>query len=89
MSFRFTITARSTATSISICAWSTATVSSANNLAYAYAYAYESAGRLDEAITLFEATHSDCERILGPDHPITRATQENLAVIRADRNVEE
>ncbi|MFD4444695.1 tetratricopeptide repeat protein, partial [Nocardia sp. NPDC058519] len=48
---------------------------SRNNLAYAH----ESAGRLEEAITLYAATLADSERILGPEHPDTLATRHNLA----------
>lgn len=33
------------------------------------ATAYQYAGRLDEAITLFEQNLTNRERILGPDHP--------------------
>ena len=44
------------------------------------AFAYLSAGRIDEAIGLFERTLADCERVLGPDHPRTLASRGNLAV---------
>ena len=43
------------------------TLTSRNNLAYAY----ESAGRLEEAIPLYERTLSDRERVLGAGHPDT------------------
>ena len=43
------------------------------------AYAYQTAGRLDEAISLFEQTLDDFTRILGPDNPGTLATRNNLA----------
>jgi hypothetical protein len=46
-----------------------------NNLAYAY----ESAGRLGEAIPLFEQTLADSLRVLGEDHPHTLASRNNLA----------
>ncbi|WP_366179812.1 tetratricopeptide repeat protein [Actinomyces timonensis] len=46
-----------------------------NNLAYAY----ESAGRLDEAIALFEQVLEDRLRVLGPDHPDTLTWRNNLA----------
>ncbi|MGW5317830.1 tetratricopeptide repeat protein, partial [Nocardia thailandica] len=51
------------------------TLASRNNLAGAY----ESAGRLAEAITLYEQTLSDSERLLGPDHPDTLTSRNNLA----------
>ena len=41
--------------------------------------AYESAGRVAEAISLYEATLADRERVLGPDHPDTLASRHNLA----------
>ena len=52
------------------------------------AYAYHTTGRLDEAIPLsertlaiplLERTLADCERVLGPDHPDTLASRNNLA----------
>ena len=51
------------------------TLSSRNNLAYAY----WSAGRLDEAIRLYERTLADRERVLGADHPQTLTSRNNLA----------
>ncbi|QQQ58725.1 tetratricopeptide repeat protein [Actinomyces sp. HMT 175] len=51
------------------------TLASRNNLAYAY----QDAGRLNEAITLFEKNLKDLTRILGPDHPGTLASRHNLA----------
>jgi hypothetical protein len=50
------------------------TLASRNNLAGAY----ESAGRLAEAIPLYEATLTEYERVLGPDHPNTRTVRDNL-----------
>jgi len=41
--------------------------------------AYESAGRVAEAISLYEATLADRERVLGPDHPDTLISRHNLA----------
>ena len=41
--------------------------------------AYRAAGRLAEAIPLFEATLADRERILGRDHPDALASRNNLA----------
>lgn len=57
------------------------TLASRSNLAYAY----QSAGRLDEAITLFEQVLADAERVLGAAHPTTRTIQENLAAAQADQ----
>ena len=51
------------------------TLTSRNNLAYAH----ESAGRLDQAIALYEQTLTDSERVLGPDHPSTLTSRNNLA----------
>ena len=51
------------------------TLASRNNLAYAYG----SAGRLGEAIPLFERTLADRERVLGADHPDTLISRNNLA----------
>ena len=51
------------------------TLASRNNLASAYQYA----GRLDEAIALFEQTLEDSTRTLGPHHPNTLITRSNLA----------
>ena len=41
--------------------------------------AYESAGRLGEAITLYEEVAADCARVLGEDDPDTLASRNNLA----------
>ena len=51
------------------------TLTSRNNLAGAY----ESAGRLEEAITLYEQVTKDSARVLGEDHPDTVASRNNLA----------
>jgi len=51
------------------------TLASRNNLAGAY----RDAGRLDEAIALYEQTLEDSTRILGPHHPHTLTTRNNLA----------
>ncbi|WP_425296582.1 tetratricopeptide repeat protein [Nocardia abscessus] len=48
-----------------------------NNLAHAY----DSAGRTDEAISLYEQTLADRERILGPHHPNTLNSRNSLAHI--------
>jgi hypothetical protein len=39
-------------------------------------------GRLDEAISLYERTIVDCERVLGVDDPNTRAVREDLEATR-------
>ena len=51
------------------------TLTSQNNLARAY----RAAGRLGEAIPLFEATLADRERVLSRDHPDTLESRNNLA----------
>ena len=51
------------------------TLTSRNNLANAY----QAAGRLHEAITLYEQNLKDSTRILGPDHPHTLISRNNLA----------
>ena len=52
------------------------TLASRNNLAGAYC----DAGRLDEAITLYEQTLDDRTRTLGPHHPHTLLSRNNLAI---------
>jgi O-antigen/teichoic acid export membrane protein/tetratricopeptide (TPR) repeat protein len=52
------------------------TLTSRNSLAVAY----REAGRIDDAIRLFELTLAAMERQLGPDHPDTLTTRNNLAV---------
>ena len=56
------------------------TLTSRNNLAGAY----ESAGRLTEAIALYEQVLLDCTRVLGPDHPLTATVRENLEAARRE-----
>ena len=51
------------------------TLTTRNNLAYAY----QAAGRLPEAIDLYETTRTEIERNLGPDHPHTLTARNNLA----------
>ena len=51
------------------------TLASRNNLAGAY----REAGRLEEAIALFEQVLTDRTRVLGEDHPHTLASRNNLA----------
>ena len=51
------------------------TLTSRNNLANAY----QDAGRLNEAIALYEQALTDSTRILGPNHLYTLAAQSNLA----------
>ena len=48
-------------------------------LGNALAAAYQRAGRLSEAIPLFEKVVADCERILGVNHRNTLASRHNLA----------
>ena len=47
--------------------------------ANAVAQSYESAGRLGEAIALYEQVLADRIRVLGPDHPDTLSSHNNLA----------
>ena len=49
--------------------------------ANAVAQAYESAGRLGEAIALYEQVLADRIRVLGPDHPDTLSSRNNLASV--------
>ena len=51
------------------------TLASHSNLAYAY----QDAGRLDDAIALYEQNLEDRTRILGPHHPHTLTSRNNLA----------
>ncbi len=51
------------------------TLTSRNNLASAY----QAAGRVSEAIPLFERALADCERLLGADHPDTLTSRNNVA----------
>ena len=51
------------------------TLASRNNLANAY----QDAGKLEEAITLYEQNLKDFEDLLGPDHPETLTSRNNLA----------
>lgn len=44
------------------------------------ATAYQWAGRVDDAIVIFEPLLADSERILGAEHPDTLTTRSNLAV---------
>jgi len=44
------------------------------------AFAYRAAGRLDDAIPMYERTLADCIRVLGDDHPETLKARNNLAV---------
>ena len=56
------------------------TLASRNNLAGAY----RDAGRLDEAIALYEQILEDRTRILGPHHPSTLTSRNNLAYAYQD-----
>ncbi|MFF2064734.1 tetratricopeptide repeat protein, partial [Streptomyces sp. NPDC058200] len=40
-------------------------------------------GRYQEAVDLFQPTLADHERVLGPDHPHTLNSRNNLAAARA------
>ena len=51
------------------------TLASRHNLAGAY----HDAGKLDEAINLFEQSFKECARILGPHHPNTLTSRNDLA----------
>ena len=51
------------------------TLTARNNLACAY----QAAGKLEEAITLYEQNLTDYTRILGPNHPSTLTSRNNLA----------
>jgi tetratricopeptide (TPR) repeat protein len=46
--------------------------------------AYQAAGRLDEAVPLFERTLADRERVLGETHPSTLGSRDNLAAAYRD-----
>jgi len=58
------------------------TLTSRNNLASAY----ESAGRLGEAIPLYEQVVADRVRVLGADHPLTITVRENLETLEREMN---
>ncbi|MEU0481729.1 tetratricopeptide repeat protein [Streptosporangium sp. NPDC006013] len=47
------------------------------------AYAHDSAGRTREAIAMFKQVLADCERVLGADHPNTRAARESIDNVRS------
>jgi hypothetical protein len=51
------------------------TITARGNLASAY----HSAGRIADAVPLYERTLVDCERTLGPGHPDTLTSRGNLA----------
>ena len=56
------------------------TLTSRDNLAGAY----RAAGRLTEAITLYEQVTKDRARILGEDHPLTKTVRENLEAAKRE-----
>ena len=56
------------------------TLASCNNLACAY----HDAGKLEEAITLYEQNLKDFEDLLGPNHPSTLTSRNNLACAYQD-----
>jgi hypothetical protein len=45
---------------------------------------YRAAGRTAEAIPLLERTLADCERVLGADHPKTKAARKDLAALTGE-----
>jgi hypothetical protein len=47
--------------------------------------AYEAAGRLSEALTLYEQTFARAESALGVDHPLTGEVHRKLQTCRAAR----
>jgi tetratricopeptide repeat protein len=53
------------------------TLRSRNNLAGAY----QAVGDLRWALPLYETTLADYERVLGADHPTTKAIRANIAAI--------
>jgi hypothetical protein len=53
-------------------------LTSRNNLAGAYG----SAGDLGRAIPLYQAVLADSQRVLGADHPLTKAVRGNLGTAR-------
>jgi hypothetical protein len=53
---------------------------SRNNLALALA----AAGRVTEAVELLERTAADREQVLGNDHPDTRKSRTDLALLRRE-----
>jgi hypothetical protein len=55
-------------------------LTSRNNLAMSY----WAAGRTVEAILLLERTLADCERVLGADHPDTKAARKDLAAVTGE-----
>jgi hypothetical protein len=42
------------------------------------ASAYYTAGRLNDVVRVLQRALTDCERYLGPDHPMTATVRENL-----------
>jgi hypothetical protein len=48
------------------------------------AMSYRAAGRTVEAILLLERTLADCERVLGADHPYTKAARKDLAAVTGE-----
>ena len=45
---------------------------------YNLAVAYSEAGRLTHAVKILRRTLADCERHLGPDHPMTSTVRDHL-----------
>ena len=50
------------------------------------AMSHLAAGRTAEAIRLYERRLADCERLLGADHPDTKAARESVAALTAKLN---
>ena len=53
-----------------------------NNLAVAY----YSAGRLAEAIDVWEELLPDCQQVLGLEHPLTKQVEKNLEAAKRKMN---
>jgi Tetratricopeptide repeat len=47
---------------------------------------YAAAGRLADAVPLLERTLAGRKRVLGPDHPATRATRDALTLVKDQRS---
>ena len=59
-----------------------ATLSSRSSLAYSYLCADQVA----EAIDVCEGTLPDCQRVLGPEHPLTKQVKNILEMARREMN---
>jgi hypothetical protein len=45
------------------------------------ASAYRRGGKPKDAIALYQRTLAECERFLGPDHPLTRTVRDSLEAV--------